>query len=622
MLWIRAEIPKDRQGGGNRPAAPLPSQPKPIRPATRKGKEAFGQTPLDISEDVFIPRDDRDIAEDPEIRRNNFRTGRGTDLQEKRAETFSPPRGDFEKRTPRAPRMNDLAMQVNTGDVLKKILQTQVTLEAGELIGVSPGISSLLHEAIKLKPAYPKPPNLVAHSVATKTRGILIRLIMNCNGRNIQGILDTGSMLNICSDKVWKTIIQFPMDTSNPVNMNDANGGEGVLKGLIQKVPLNMGNITTLANIYVGDHVPFDLLLGRPWQRGNYISIDERPEGTYLIFKDPEVQEPKYELLVTPDGMDPSWAFEPAAWLSALDAGELKDNLQSRNWLEDEDSEGTLDLYGEGPTVYTSVIKDPAVDSIRKKLEGISLSAPVTGIIQALGKKKKSKKKKSKKPKTSMPALVEVSQEDAQNNAKEKERDAALFGPSPISPGDTGPFSYLNPSLPPPAAGPRPTNLRINTRGLPLMNAVPSCECSEELVATDVDSNQAPEGLLPPENTPDTNSPQAERKPDKGIYRLTTKLKEELLAQSFQPKKELIMEDLVAQDIEKAWRELEELGEWALWKQGKEKFRWENTVAYYTKPGAPTVRLAIRERTGHSSSPTDSEKIRRSKVKSNGPLFF
>ncbi len=108
--------------------------------------------------------------------------------------------------------------------------------------------------------------------------------------------------------------------------------------------------------------------------------------------------------------------------------------------------------------------------------------------------------------------------------------------------------------------------------------------------ATDVDSIQAPEGLLPPENTPDSNSPQEERKPARGIYRLTTKLKEELLAQSFQPKKELTMEDLVAQDIEKTWRELEELGEWALWKQGKEKFRWENTVAYYTKAGAPTVR--------------------------------
>ncbi len=152
------------------------------------------------------------------------------------------------------------------------------------------------------------------------------------------------------------------------------------------------------------------------------ISIDERPEGTYLIFKDPEVQESKYELLVTPDGTDPSWAFEPAAWLSALEAGDLKDNLQSRSWLEDEDSEGTMDLYGEGPTVYTSVIKDPVIDSVRKKLEGISLSAPVTGIIQALGKKKKPRKKKSKKAKASMPALVEVSQGDAQNKAEEKER--------------------------------------------------------------------------------------------------------------------------------------------------------------------------------------------------------
>ncbi len=81
---------KDRQGGGNRPAAPLLSQPKPIRPATRKGKEAFGQIPMDISEDVFHPQDDHNIVEDPEIRRNNFRAGREADLQEKRTETFSP----------------------------------------------------------------------------------------------------------------------------------------------------------------------------------------------------------------------------------------------------------------------------------------------------------------------------------------------------------------------------------------------------------------------------------------------------------------------------------------------------------------------------------------------------
>ena len=54
------------------------------------------------------------------------------------------------------------------------------------------------------------------------------------------------------------------------------------------------------ANLYVGN-VPFDLLLGRPWQRGNKVSIDELEDGTYLIFKDPNMMELKHKVLVTPD---------------------------------------------------------------------------------------------------------------------------------------------------------------------------------------------------------------------------------------------------------------------------------------------------------------------------------
>ena len=56
----------------------------------------------------------------------------------------------------------------------------------------------------------------------------------------------------------------------------------------------------TYANVFVGDRAPFDLLLGRPWQRGNFISIDERHDGTYLLFKDKQMTV-KYELLVSPE---------------------------------------------------------------------------------------------------------------------------------------------------------------------------------------------------------------------------------------------------------------------------------------------------------------------------------
>jgi hypothetical protein len=99
--------------------------------------------------------------------------------------------------------------------------------------------------------------------------------------------------------------------------MNDANGGEGHLNGIVQNVPLNCGSIVTHTNLYVGDKVPFDLLLGRPWQHGNFISIDERREGTYLLFKDPKSLEARYEVLVTPDSDSPvDWNFDPSTWLT------------------------------------------------------------------------------------------------------------------------------------------------------------------------------------------------------------------------------------------------------------------------------------------------------------------
>lgn len=75
---------------------------------------------------------------------------------------------------------------------------------------------------------------------------------------------------------------------------------ESTLRGLIPKVPLACDDVMTHANFYIRDQVPFDLLLGGPWQRGNYVSIDEREGGTYLLFKD-ENLEVRHELLVTPE---------------------------------------------------------------------------------------------------------------------------------------------------------------------------------------------------------------------------------------------------------------------------------------------------------------------------------
>lgn len=75
------------------------------------------------------------------------------------------------------------------------------------------------------------------------------------------------------------------MDTS--ITMNDVNGGEGMLHGFIENVPLDLHSIHTYANFYAGDSIPFNMLLGRPWQRGNRVSIDKDDNSMYLSFKDP-----------------------------------------------------------------------------------------------------------------------------------------------------------------------------------------------------------------------------------------------------------------------------------------------------------------------------------------------
>ena len=92
----------------------------------------------------------------------------------------------------------------------------------------------------------------------------------------------------------------MPIDLTRPITMNDANGGEGVLRGFLGEVKLRCGTVITACDLHVGEQVPFDLLLGRPWQCGNYVSIIERRSGTYLEFRDVETDLCQFEVRVSP----------------------------------------------------------------------------------------------------------------------------------------------------------------------------------------------------------------------------------------------------------------------------------------------------------------------------------
>ena len=268
---------------------------------------------------------------------------------------------DVERDGARMARRSDVQAQVNPKAMLKKLLDTPITVGVGELLAVSKEMAQQVQEVIKPKPQFrpdgkqvrmvgvdesasvaPSNPNIVASATFTpRTRGQLIRVKFECDGVPISAIVDTGSQLNIAHKRIWQQALTRPMDVTRRITMNDANGGEGILHGFISDIPLTCGSVVTYANVYVGNQAPFDLLLGRPWQRGNYVSIDERKDGTYLLFKDKEFNV-RFEMLATPErDLEPIIADYLARTAAAASSmfiqgaePDVLDEFLEDNWME------------------------------------------------------------------------------------------------------------------------------------------------------------------------------------------------------------------------------------------------------------------------------------------------
>jgi hypothetical protein len=284
-------------------ARELSKVPREVREITR------GQVPIDTRRPMYNGTNDDEIMEDktaqqdlapPQIRKPN-------QAQQIRTNVDRP-----EEARVSVPRQSAISAHADKMRVMNAMLSTQVPLAIGEILGTSKELAQFMIDSLKLKPA-PKP-TVVATSFLTRDRGPLIRLPLTCNGKSIEAIIDTGSQLNIVSDRIFKRKINCPIDTREQISISDANGGKGILKGVASHVPLDCGAVSTEANLWVGDHVPFQMLLGRPWQRDNFVSIDEREDGTYLLFKDLSDMNNRYEIMVTPGGVDNDWNFDPSAW--------------------------------------------------------------------------------------------------------------------------------------------------------------------------------------------------------------------------------------------------------------------------------------------------------------------
>ncbi|KAI0069679.1 hypothetical protein K474DRAFT_1581757, partial [Panus rudis PR-1116 ss-1] len=117
----------------------------------------------------------------------------------------------------RQPNQSVVSQRVQPLEILNHILATPVSLSVGEVIGSSRDISYNLSSLLK----YKKPGNddlkaqgTVAAALYRDSKESLIKLLVNCNGRSVEAIVDTGSTVNIIHSNFYNKFSNLPIETT------------------------------------------------------------------------------------------------------------------------------------------------------------------------------------------------------------------------------------------------------------------------------------------------------------------------------------------------------------------------------------------------------------------------
>jgi hypothetical protein len=193
---------------------------------------------------------------------------------------------------PKSKLMSRATKDFNSESFLQKLCSTPVTITLSEVLGSSPLMAKKMQDYLRITRL---PSSNTAEQVNSigqsamyhpnDARLIKIRMTLD-NDITINTLIDCGSELDIINRQ---TCIkgQIPIDTSVTTYMRDAGQHDTRMEGRCHEVQLTAGNLVTVTDLWVGSKLPFALLLGRPWQRKNRISIDERETGTWLCRRDP-----------------------------------------------------------------------------------------------------------------------------------------------------------------------------------------------------------------------------------------------------------------------------------------------------------------------------------------------
>jgi hypothetical protein len=204
---------------------------------------------------------------------------------------------------PRSMSQSELQRRFNSQQLMDKFLQTPITISIQELLGGSSQFSKAMIEMLKIT-RVPKDITATAYHIEQDNSQLICIRCQFDNGEVADTIVDTGSQLNVM-DRSIANISGMPINKTKQMIMRDAGHGSTQMDGQINNLSIRVGQVETKADVWVGK-VPFRLLLGRPWQRSNRVSIDEREDGSWLIFRDFKTGA-KFELNAVPCKDEGDW---------------------------------------------------------------------------------------------------------------------------------------------------------------------------------------------------------------------------------------------------------------------------------------------------------------------------
>lgn len=220
---------------------------------------------------MFDPANDDVIMEDDQVR--------GEPKRDKAAREAA--KDDRSNKIP--PAQSELQKRVDAVALTNRLLKAPITMEVGDVLGLAPFIGRRFMDMLRIQRST-KPVATVASASAVAP---LIYIPITISGVKVDAIVDSGSQVDLMSSKLFEQL-RITINRSRHMTMNGVTGHQSHLLGLCENVEVKCGHVTTFSDLWVGGVLPFTLLLGRPWMKVNCVSIDERPNGTWIVFKEDE----------------------------------------------------------------------------------------------------------------------------------------------------------------------------------------------------------------------------------------------------------------------------------------------------------------------------------------------